>query len=636
MHKQPVLTEPAEISDRLRLLVDAVVDYGIFVLDPKGLVVSWNAGAQRIKGYLQDEVVGQHFSMFYTPEARAVGWPAEELQRASVAGRFEDEGWRVRKDGTRFWANVVITALRDADGKLLGFGKVTRDLTERRMQEEALRESEERVRLMIAAVRDYAIYMLSPMGIIESWNTGAQQLKGYSSEDVIGRHFSLFYRPDDLKAGMPEAELKTALEKGRAEEEGWRVRKDGSAFWANVIISPIHDAQGSLRGFAKVTRDMSERRRLTELESSSKRMNEFLAMLAHELRNPLAPIRNAVTVLQLEPSPSPVVRSSRDMIDRQLTHMTRLVDDLLDAGRLSTGKINLKNEKILYNQVVERAVEAVRPLMDARHHRFVLDMPEGDIYLTADATRLAQVLQNLLTNAAKYTPSGGEITLKAWVDGTQLGSSVTDNGAGLTPESIGQIFELFSQGDTQTAAKESGLGIGLTLAKTLVEMHGGVLNAESEGPGKGSRFTFFLPSAVEETGRKQEDTDGMRFLVVDDNRDAADSLAEILRLMGCSVKTAYDGESGVERAVDYAPQAALVDLGMPGMNGFEVARRLRASPAGKHMVIAAVTGFGAEDDKQRTLSAGFDVHLTKPVDFTTLQSFLERTREIVEGRAATP
>jgi PAS domain S-box-containing protein len=636
MHKQPVLTEPAEISDRLRLLVDAVVDYGIFVLDPKGLVVSWNAGAQRIKGYLQDEVVGQHFSMFYTPEARAVGWPAEELQRASVAGRFEDEGWRVRKDGTRFWANVVITALRDADGKLLGFGKVTRDLTERRMQEEALRESEERVRLMIAAVRDYAIYMLSPMGIIESWNTGAQQLKGYSSEDVIGRHFSLFYRPDDLKAGMPEAELKTALEKGRAEEEGWRVRKDGSAFWANVIISPIHDAQGSLRGFAKVTRDMSERRRLTELESSSKRMNEFLAMLAHELRNPLAPIRNAVTVLQLEPSPSPVVRSSRDMIDRQLTHMTRLVDDLLDAGRLSTGKINLKKEKILYNQVVERAVEAVRPLMDARHHRFVLDMPEGDIYLTADATRLAQVLQNLLTNAAKYTPSGGEITLKAWVDGTQLGSSVTDNGAGLTPESIGQIFELFSQGDTQTAAKESGLGIGLTLAKTLVEMHGGVLNAESEGPGKGSRFTFFLPSAVEETGRKQEDTDGMRFLVVDDNRDAADSLAEILRLMGCSVKTAYDGESGVERAVDYAPQAALVDLGMPGMNGFEVARRLRASPAGKHMVIAAVTGFGAEDDKQRTLSAGFDVHLTKPVDFTTLQSFLERTREIVEGRAATP
>jgi PAS domain S-box-containing protein len=276
-------------------------------------------------------------------------------------GRFEEEGWRIRKDGSRFWANVVITALRNPDGTLAGFGKVTRDLTERRAHEEALRESEQHFRLMIEGVRDYAIFMLSPDGVIESWNSGAQLIKGYSPSEVIGKHFSLFYRPEDLEAGKPATELKTALQHGRAEEEGWRVRRDGSVFWANVVISPVYDANRLLRGFVKVTRDMTERRRLYELEKSSKRMSEFLAMLAHELRNPLAPIRNAVTILQLEPSASPLVRSSRDMIDRQLTHMTRLVDDLLDVGRLTTGKIRFKTEQVSYNLVVARSIEAVRP-----------------------------------------------------------------------------------------------------------------------------------------------------------------------------------------------------------------------------------------------------------------------------------
>jgi PAS domain S-box-containing protein len=609
--------------ERFRLLVDSVVDYGIFMLDPGGHVVSWNTGATRIKGYVADEVMGRHFSMFYTDEARATGWPQQELKLAKQNGRFEDEGWRVRKDGSRFWANVVITSLIDPDGSHAGFAKVTRDLTERRRHEQALRESEERLRLMVEGVQDYAIYMLDPEGIIQSWNTGAQILKGYSAAEAIGRHFSMFYRPEELALGMPENELRIALEKGRAEEEGWRVRKDGSRFWANVVITAIRNAEGQLRGFAKITRDMSERRRLEELERSSRRMNEFLAMLAHELRNPLAPIRNAVTVLQLEPSPSPVVKNSREMIDRQLTHMTRLVDDLLDVGRLSTGKIRLKKETLLYNQVLSRSAEAMRPIMDARHHTFSAELPHDDVYVDADGIRLTQVIQNLLTNAAKYTPAGGRITLRCWVEGAQVWTEVSDNGLGLTKSAIAQIFELFSQGDMQSAAKESGLGIGLTLAKSLVEMHGGVLSAESEGPDKGSRFRFSIPGkSVDKAGAT--DASAKKFLVVDDNRDAADSLAEILRLLGHSAKVAYNGADALEIAKAYEASAALVDIGMPGMNGFEVAGRLRRLPHGSGMLIAAVTGYGNEEEKNRTQSAGFDCHLVKPVDFQSLEDLIQR------------
>jgi len=623
MTSHAVLPVDSVSIERFRLLVDSVVDYGIFMLDPGGHVVSWNAGATRIKGYTADEVIGRHFSMFYTDEARATAWPQQELAFAKERGRFEDEGWRVRKDGSRFWANVVITALTDPDGSHAGFAKVTRDLTERRRQEQALRESEERLRLMVESVQDYAIYMLDPEGVIQSWNTGAQILKGYTASEAIGRHFRMFYRPEELALGMPEHELRAALEKGRAEEEGWRVRKDGTRFWANVVITAIRDAEGQLRGFAKITRDMSERRRLEELERSSQRMNEFLAMLAHELRNPLAPIRNAVTVLQLEPAPSPVVKNSREMIDRQLTHMTRLVDDLLDVGRLTTGKIRLKKETVLYNQVLSRAAEAMRPLMDARHHTFSLELPQEDIYLDADSIRLTQVIQNLLTNAAKYTPAGGCITLRSWLEGAQVWTEVSDTGLGLTKTAIQEIFELFSQGDMQSAAKESGLGIGLTLAKSLVEMHGGVISAESEGPDRGSRFKFSIPGA---TAGKATATDEptKKFLVVDDNRDAADSLAEVLRLLGHSAKVAYNGPDALEIAKTYKADAALVDIGMPGMNGFEVASELRSLPYGPGMLIAAVTGYGHEDDKTRTLTGGFDCHLVKPVDFPALEDLIQR------------
>ncbi|MEP6789883.1 MAG: PAS domain-containing sensor histidine kinase, partial [Ramlibacter sp.] len=380
------------LEHRFQMLIEAVVDYGIFVLSPAGIITTWNAGAEKIKGYTAGEVIGRHFSMFYEPEAIARGWPDEELRLAVAHGRFEDEGWRLRKDGGRFWANVVITAVKDERGELTGFTKVTRDLTERRSSEETLRSSEERFRLLVETVRDYAIFMLDTDGMVRGWNAGAQAIKGYTAQEIIGRHFSTFYTPEDKEAGKPAAELETAKAVGRVEDEGWRVRKDGTVFWANVVITAIHNEAGTLIGFGKVTRDMTERKRLQDMEASSRRMNEFLAMLAHELRNPLAPIRNAVSIMQLEDIKSPVLRNCRDIIDRQLTHTTRLVDDLLDVGRLTTGKIQLRKERVPFSEVISRSVETVRPLIEARRHTLDVQLPEAAVYAHCDLTRMSQVL----------------------------------------------------------------------------------------------------------------------------------------------------------------------------------------------------------------------------------------------------
>ncbi|HSW17281.1 MAG TPA: PAS domain-containing sensor histidine kinase [Ramlibacter sp.] len=482
---------------RFQLLVETVVDYGIFMLDATGHVASWNIGAQKLKGYSHDEIIGRHFSVFYPPEALAAGWPDEELRIAASLGRFEDEGWRVRKDGTQFWANVVITALREADGSLAGFAKITRDLTERRQHEETLRASEERFRLLIDSVHDYAIFMLDATGHVASWNAGAQAIKGYAAAEIIGQHFRMFYPPAERAAGRPEKELETAAARGRFEEEGWRVRKDGTLFWANVVVTAVRGADGALIGFAKVTRDMTERRKLEDLERSSRRMNEFLAMLAHELRNPLAPMRNAVSLISLDPAQGDRARWASGVIDRQLTHMTRLVDDLLDVGRLSTGKIALRKEGVDLREILLTCAEAARPMLEARSRRFRVDVGAEPVPLQADPVRVTQVLQNLLVNAAKFTPDGGDIALTIKREPRFVYVSVSDTGRGIEPSQLERIFELFAQGNTPGEVhSEAGLGIGLTLARSIVEMHGGALHARSGGPGRGSVFTFYLPTAA--------------------------------------------------------------------------------------------------------------------------------------------
>jgi PAS domain S-box-containing protein len=615
------------VENRFQLLVDAVVDYGIFMLDPEGHVMSWNSGAAKLKGWERDEIVGQHFSIFYPKEVAASGWPEEELRRAKQLGRFEDEGWRMRKDGSRFWANVIITALYDRTGELTGFAKITRDLTERRQHEEELRESEARFRLLVESVRGYAIFMLDENGNVRSWNGGAQALKGYTTEEIVGRHFSAFYTPDDVEAGLPASELREARQEGRAEREGWRVRKDGSLFWANVVVTAVYGTNGELIGFVKVTRDMTDRRRLEELERSSRMMSEFLAMLAHELRNPLAPMRNAVTLMQLEHTASPALRNARDIIDRQLTHVTHLVDDLLDIGRLTTGKITLRQERVGIADLVSRSVETARPLLESRRHTLTIDLPPRPVYVRADPTRLSQILQNLLVNAAKYTPEGGRVRITVQSADGFVTVAVADNGRGIAKKDLGRIFELFAQGDHGTP-NESGLGVGLTLARSLAELHGGRLDAESPGPGQGSTFLLRLPAADRnESAAADHPTTGFRVLVVDDNRDSADSVTAIIRLLGYHCECVYNGDAALAVAAQRAPQMVLLDLAMPGIDGYQTLERLRALPGARNVFAVAMTGYGSNEDRQRTSSAGFDAHLTKPVELNSLVGLINQARQ---------
>jgi PAS domain S-box-containing protein len=621
-------------EERFRLLVESVEDYAIFMLDTEGRVVTWNAGARRLKGYRADEIIGRSFETFYPAEAVAAGWPQHELRQATAQGRFEDEGWRLRQDGTRFWASVVITALRERDGTLRGFAKVTRDLTARRAQEEALRESEEQFRLLVESVKDYAIFMLDPTGRVLTWNAGAAAINGYAAAEVLHRDFSLFFTPEDIAAGRPQQELAAALRDGRVETEGWRMRRDGSLFWASAIVTPMRAPDGSLRGFAKVTRDLSEQRRLLELEHASQRMQEFIAMLAHELRNPMAPVRNASSVLRRQQDMPPIALRMCDIIDRQMGHLTRLVDDLLDVGRIVTGKIALSFAPIDFSEVVHTSIETVRPSLLARRQTLDLQLP-GPLPLLGDATRLAQSLQNLLHNAVRYTPPGGHVTVSVRTEGSSLFASVADNGSGIAHEALERIFDLFHQEPSaERSPSESGLGIGLNLARALVEQHGGRLTAHSDGPDRGSCFVMQLPMRQAAAGAPAADAPAAasgggatrRVLVVDDNRDSTDSMVTVLGLMGHDAEGAYSADEALARAEHFRPDLVLLDLNMPGDDGYAAIKRLRAL-CGNELFVAAMTGYGQASDREATARAGFQAHLTKPIDTTQIEALLRQAQD---------
>jgi hypothetical protein len=608
-------------EERFRMLVEGVREYAIFLLDPSGRVATWNAGAQRIKGYAADEIIGHHFSEFYPAEAKDRNWPQRELEEALRLGRFEDEGWRLRKDGSRFWANVVITPLYDREGIHRGFSKITRDLTERREQEERLRESEERFRLLLEGIQDYAIYMLDPEGRVTSWNAGAQRITGYSAAEILGQSFERFYPPEDAAAGRPAAELRAATLNRRAEDIGWRVRKDGTRYWSEVVVTALHDAEGRLRGFAKITRDLSERKRIENLEEQGRHLTEFLAMLAHELRNPLAPIRSALGIMAINREATPQTAWCRDVIERQTTHLTRLVDDLLDVSRITRGRLSMHMATMDLHGAVSRAVEAARPLVDARKHRLAVSMPPGTIAINGDMTRIVQVIVNLLNNAAKYTPDGGAISLGIGTDGDDAVIRVKDTGIGIPAHMLEHVFDLFTQGERSLARTEGGLGIGLTLARRIVTLHGGSIRATSPGPGHGSEFVVRLPllphyAADLPPQRSTEDYSPAAkrsVVVVDDNKDAAESMAMLLRTAGHDVHIENDGVSALRHLTADLPDVLLLDIGLPGLDGYEVARRLRAHPGGEAVRIYAMTGYGQEDDRRRSLAAGFDGHLVKPV-----------------------
>ncbi len=622
-------------EERFRLLVENVRDYAIFMLDNDGLVTTWNLGAEKMKGYTADEIIGSHISRFYPPDAIKRAWPAHELRMATMDGRFEDEGWRIRKDGSRFWASVVITALRDSHGTLKGFSKITRDLTERRQAERRLAESEELFRLLVQGVTDYAVVMLDHGGVVTTWNSGAESITGFAAVEVLGKHFSHFYISEDIRESKPWQQLLAANETGRVADESWRVRKDGTQFWASTVISAIHDAEGKHRGYVQVMQDLTSRRHAESLADTTKRMHEFIAMLAHELRNPLAPIRNAVELMRKRGLGDPSLEAMRDTIDRQISALTRIIDDLLDVNRIARGDFSVGKEKLDLREVIGRAVESSKPLIDSFAHTLTVSSPETPIEIHGDAFRLTQAFVNLLNNAARYTPPGGRLAVTVEQRETDVVVRIVDSGRGIDARDLERIFDLFTQVEPQGGSQYGGLGVGLALVRRVVELHAGTVRARSAGGNQGSEFIVVLPLPLERlelvANNPQPDRSQplrrLRVLVVDDNRDAAESLRLFLQALGQDSYAVFDGRTALEAVHRLRPQLVLLDIGMPGMSGYEVADALRAEFGKDAPVLAAVTGWGQEADKRVAQARGFNYHFTKPVSTTSLQDILSAVAE---------
>ncbi len=513
------------------------------------------------------------------------------------------------------------------------------DTSERRQAEEARREIESRYTSLVKNIKDHSIFMMDLEGNITTWNAEAQRIIGYAEAEILGRNFSVIFTPEDLQAGIFKQELRLASEDGRAEDERWHVRKDGSRFWALGIVTPMHDAGGKLIGFSKILRDMTERKcaelqlqeQAVALKQADRSKNEFLATVAHELRNPLAPIRNALQVMRLAGGDGRAADQSRAVIERQVQQMVRLVDDLLDLSRISGGKMELRRKRVELPAVISAALEASRPLIEACGHELTVTLPPEPVHLDADPTRLAQVFLNLVNNAAKYTPQGGHIWLTVERAKGEAVVRVRDTGVGIAAEMLPRIFEIFTQVEGSLERSHGGLGIGLSLVRRLVEMHGGTVEARSEGLGRGSEFLVRLP-VLAQPPQEQPVASGdsekvaaapkRRILVVDDNRDSATSLGMMLSLMGNETRTAHDGVEAVEKAAAFRPDVILLDLGLPKLNGYDACRRIREQPWGKGMVIVALTGWGQEEDKRRSSEAGFNQHMVKPVDPAALETLL--------------
>jgi PAS domain S-box-containing protein len=648
--------ELRQSEDRFKLLVQSVRDYAIFMLDPNGVVLTWNAGAERFKGYRADEIIGEHFSRFYPPEALARGMPEHELQVASKTGSFEDEGWRVRKDGSLFWANVVITAMRDAEGTLLGFAKVTRDLTQRRIHEEELRRSEERFRLLVEGVSDYAIFMLDANGRIVTWNVGAERIKGYTAREIIGQHFSIFYPDDVRESGWPEHELQVASEKGSFVDNGWRVRKDGTTFWANVTITALRDDTGRLLGYAKLTRDLTEAKRVEAMEVANQQRDEmleaersarmaaqratrvkdeFLATLSHELRTPLSAILGWTQVLLRGESVKGPDAQKRaiEVIERNARAQIQLIDDLLDLSRVMAGKIRLDLQQVSFVSIVEAAVDTVRPTADAKGIRLKAILGSSQDIVSADSARMQQVVWNLLTNAIKFTPKGGQVQALLQRVNSHLELSVSDTGIGIPASYLPHVFDRFSQRDSSTTRTFGGLGLGLAICKQLVELHGGSIRAASQGENQGATFFVQLPLSImqlqdQSSARIHPTTEvepgeilslprleGVHVIVVDDEADARDLLRTVLEAQGARVTSFASAEDALAGLKTIRPTVLICDVGMPKTDGYQLIRKFRAEePRSERIPALALTAFARAEDRKRSLVAGYQAHLVKPFD----------------------
>ncbi len=506
--KRPVLEQIGD-AKRLALLVEAVTDYALYLLDLDGNVISWNSGARRIKGYTADEIIGKNFSMFFTPEDRAAGKPARALRTAQSVGRFEDEGWRMRKDGSRFWASAVLDAVRAEDGTVIGFAKITRDLTERRAAQEALEQSERQFRLLVNGVIDHAIFMLDPEGRIASWNSGAENLKGYAAREIIGQHFSRFYTEEDRAAGLPQKFLSTARDKGKVTSDGWRVRKDGSRFWASVVIDAIHDEKGDLIGFAKITRDLTEHREAQQkLDEAREQLFQAQKMeaigqltggVAHDFNNLLTVIVSGADLAE------PCIQGN-EKLKRLIGNMRHAA---LRGERLTKQLLAFSRRQPLKPETVDIA-QQLNSFMELLSHslradvRIVSDIPTNLPPVQIDVGQLELALLNIGLNARDAMPDGGTLTIRARKHGGEIrgkGSSyvvidLIDTGIGMSEEVQARAFDPFFT----TKDIGRGSGLGLSQAYGFAKQSGGTLTLDS-APGKGTKVSLHLPEALDTNNR---------------------------------------------------------------------------------------------------------------------------------------
>lgn len=578
-------------AERFRLFIAGVTDYAIYMISPEGIVRSWNAGALRFKGYTAEEIVGQHFSRFYTEEDRASNVPQRALQIALEQGKFEGEGWRMRKDGSRFWAHVVIDPIRDEQGNLIGFAKVTRDITERKHEAEALHTSQEQFRLLVQGVTDYAIYMLSPAGTITNWNAGAKRIKGYDDEEVIGTHFSRFYTEEDRAKGLPAKALATAAKEGRFENEGWRIRKDGSRIWAHVVIDPIHDETGALIGYAKVTRDISERREAAQALEKTKEalfqsqkleaIGKLTGGVAHDFNNLLNVIVTGIDVLAHEVATPTGIRMLESM-RRAASRGANLTQQLLTFARQQP----LKQDKYNINRGIQ-SFEAVLRRASKNSLVFNISLEPALPEVMIDATQFEAALLNLVVNARDATPDGGMITLststvqladnevKFLPAGRYVRVTVKDTGTGMMPDVAARAVEPFFT--TKPVGK--GTGMGLSQVYGLVQQSGGDLVIDTE-IGMGASVSLFLPALdgqVDEREGTEEHTGSDKALVVDDQPDVLEVAVELFRAMGYEVLSANNGEQALD-ILKRTPSIDVLfsDVVMPGISGIELGKQARS------------------------------------------------------------
>ena len=510
----------------------------------------------------------------------------------------------------------------------------------------------QRFALLTADATEYALFLMDLDGKVVCWNLGAERLLGFRTDEAIGMHFSRFFSPEDEISGQPGYELAAAGERGHANFTRWQVRKDGTRLWCNAHVTALYNEAKQIHGFARVMHDltdtqvrMAETARADRLVEANRGREEFMAMLSHELRNPLTPILNAVAILEQVRSNDPVVQQASAIIERQVAQMVRLVDDLLDVSRMTKGKFRLLLDQVELRSIVNRAAESVRPLLNARRHEFSLSLPTEELWIQGDPGRLEQVFVNLLTNAAKYTDPGGLVRMTVGREEADAVVRVIDNGVGIPADLLPRIFDLFTQVDVSLSRSHGGLGVGLALVRTIVEMHGGRVTACSGGLEAGSVFAVKLPAVPTPATPSfrtsidpaPTDKNALRVLIVEDNIDAGDSLSMLLRLRGHDVMLARSGQTALEIAAWFHPKIVLLDLGLPGMDGFAVAERMRANPDLVGATLCALTGYTpSQADQLRPEIACFDHHFVKPLGGDVLRKLLESTQDRRSGEVRLP